>query len=169
MELQELRFKYYGLGLLMKHLMGHIDTPQKMAEYLKLDPAQPLRVSISVTRLVTNHSFVAVQEDLVSTPRGPAIMNIALGQSTAIAHPKKHLPEFAQVQVHGYSTKPVQGEPPVGLPTTAALRTMWREEPLQVHTATINITATQGEGDDVRTASKNMYYGAEFILGTKTE
>jgi len=163
MDLQELRFKYHGLGALMKHLVGHIDTPQKMAEHLKLDPAEPLkRVTFTVTRLVANQSFVAVYEDLVNTPRGPAIMQIALGQSVAISHPKKHLAEFAAVQVHSYSGKAADT---AGLPAAVTLRTTWRDEPLQIHTATINIEAQQGDGDDLRTASKNMYYGADFILG----
>jgi hypothetical protein len=164
MNLQELRFKTYGLGQLMKHIAGLIDSNAKMAEYLKLDATQPLtKVNMSLTRLVASHQFVAVQEDLVPTQRGPAIMNIALCQSTAIAHPKKHVAEFAAVQVHSYSSKP--GDGAVGIPTSASLRVVWRDEPLQIYMATLHIEASQGEGDEVRTASKNIHYGADFILG----
>jgi hypothetical protein len=167
MNLQEIKLRYYGLSQVWRTIVDGIETPAKLASQMGLDPTKPLaQVTMSFTRVIASHPFVAVQEDLVTTPKGAAILNIAVGRSHPIKNPQQPSSSGAECavvfdhpeKVHSYASETGQ----LGLPPSSLLRSTG--EDFKIHMAKLTIEVVQGEGDEQKKVTKNKYYGADFIL-----
>lgn len=158
--LQEVRFKYMNLGAVGTHLLREIDGEPRLAAFLGLDTTKPLnKVIMSVSRLIASQPFVVVQEDVAPVGNGGlAILNIALARSKSIAHPQRNQTKSDSGQVHSFDSK---GQ--TGIPLTSMLRIRETAHPFTIHHATLRIEASQGEGDDGKSATKNMYFAADFL------
>lgn len=153
MNLEEIQYKFYGLGAVCASILKkyEAETQEGLAKIFDMkDGEKPDHVSLSFTRIVTDHEFLAVKETLLSTSQGPTIQHIAIAASTVI-RPKMGT-------FYSFNAKTDRGLPP-----STMLRINGSEE-IKVYHATLKIEVKFGTQDDTKTLAKNLYYGKEFIL-----